>query len=69
MVKALEKAWDGIGIVQHHDSMPGTMSAEGMYTTWGTSDLNSTKLQIQFAKRLIVWFWRIIHICWRRQKM
>ena len=50
MVQALEKAWDGIGIVQHHDSMPGTMSAEGMYTTWGTSDLNSTKLQDSICK-------------------
>ena len=50
LVEALEKAWDGIGIVQHHDSMPGTMSAEGMYTTWGTSDLNSTKLQDSICK-------------------
>ena len=50
MVQKLKKAWDGIGIVQHHDSMPGTMSAAGIYTTWGTSDLNATKLQNSICK-------------------
>eukprot|EP01051_Picozoa_sp_SAG22_P027364 SAG22_NODE_9123_length_609_cov_0.801961_2_plen_112_part_01 len=28
-------AWDGLGIVQHHDAMPGTMSTKGAYTSWG----------------------------------
>lgn len=30
-------AWDGLGIVQHHDAMPGTMSTKGTFTSWGTN--------------------------------
>ena len=30
-------AWDGLGIVQHHDAMPGTMSTKGTYTSWGAT--------------------------------
>ena len=37
-------AWDAVGIVQHHDSMTGTMSALGTYTAWGSSDRNETRL-------------------------
>lgn len=29
-------AWDALGIAQHHDSMPGTMSAQGSYVHWHT---------------------------------
>ena len=31
-------AWDALGIVQHHDAMPGTMSTKGTYTHWGGAD-------------------------------
>ena len=30
-------AWDALGIVQHHDAMPGTMSTKGTFTSWGTN--------------------------------
>jgi hypothetical protein len=29
-------AWDALGIAQHHDSIPGTMSAQGSYVHWHT---------------------------------
>eukprot|EP01051_Picozoa_sp_SAG22_P006676 SAG22_NODE_444_length_10453_cov_8.586343_7_plen_604_part_00 len=32
---ALFPAWDALGIVQHHDAMPGTMSTRGTFTAWG----------------------------------
>lgn len=32
---SLFPAWDSLGIVQHHDAMPGTMSTKGAYTSWG----------------------------------
>jgi hypothetical protein len=30
-------AWDALGIAQHHDAMPGTMSTKGAYTGWGAT--------------------------------
>eukprot|EP00048_Salpingoeca_helianthica_P016244 m.231252 g.231252 ORF g.231252 m.231252 type:complete len:935 (-) comp18297_c0_seq1:121-2925(-) len=33
-------AWDALGVTQHHDSVPGTMSAKGTYTRWGGADHN-----------------------------
>jgi len=45
LLRKLFPAWDAVGIVQHHDSMTGTMSAIGTYTAWGSSDRNATRLQ------------------------
>ena len=44
ILQQLFPAWDALGIVQHHDSMTGTMSALGTYTAWGSNDRNITKL-------------------------
>ena len=34
--EVLMVAWDALGVAQHHDSMPGTMSARGSFVHWHT---------------------------------
>ncbi len=44
-------AWDALGVVQHHDSVPGTMSAQGTYVHWHTDSpgaaCNDTSCMVQ----------------------